>query len=243
MKLIEVENLSKSFILIRREPMSFRQNMREILKSMLAIHSTKTEEFWALKNISFQVQKGDCVGIVGHNGSGKTTLLRLIAGILKPTSGRIHINNTKVGLASLGMYFMPELTGRENIDFSIALNGQNPSKCGELRQNIINFAEIENFIDVPLKSYSSGMRARLGFSILVNLLPDILLLDEILAVGDVEFQQKCIEYLQFLNQQGQTILIVGHSPQLLEKICNRYILLEDGEIKMDGSFSDVFNKY
>ena len=182
----------------------------KILKGM-SLGKGIRKELWALEDISLTIQNGEVIGVIGENGSGKTTLLKLIAGILKPDKGIIHINGSVAAILQLGVGFQRDLTGRENIYLNSAMLGIDTQIIDERMNDIISFAELEDFINMPLKSYSSGMEMRLGFSIAVNVDPDVLLIDEVLIIGDEAFQRKCIQQIEEFKARGKTIIVVSHS--------------------------------
>lgn len=206
-------------------------------------HLTKKEEFWALKNISFEIKQGEKIGIIGRNGAGKTTLLKLLSRITEPTSGRMHINGRVASLLEVGTGFHPELTGRENIYLNGAILGMSRAEITRKFDEIVDFAEIEKFLDTPAKRYSSGMYVRLAFSVAAHLEPEILLVDEVLAVGDFAFQKKCLGKMQNVAEEGRTILFVSHQMEAITKLCSRVILLEGGSIIDEGIPDKVVKRY
>jgi lipopolysaccharide transport system ATP-binding protein len=201
------------------------------------------EEFWALRGIGFDVACGQSVGIIGHNGAGKSTLLKLLSGITAPTEGEIAINGRLAGLLEVGSGFHPELTGRENIFLSGTILGMRRAEIHRKLESIIDFAEIRPFIDLPVKRYSSGMYVRLGFSIAAHLEPEILLLDEVLAVGDSDFQRKCIDRVLSMKAAGVTILFISHDLRAVEHICDRVLVLDHGKIMYDGHPAGAISAY
>jgi lipopolysaccharide transport system ATP-binding protein len=203
----------------------------------------KYDDFWALQNVCFQVQKGEIFGVIGQNGAGKSTLLKVMARVLNPTQGRVVIHGKVAPLLELGGGFHPELTGRENIFLNSALLGRSKSQTESLFDSIVDFAEIWDFIDAPLRTYSTGMSARLGFSVATCLRPDILLIDEVLSVGDVLFQKKCLDRMYDFREAGTTIVIVTHSMATIEGFCDRTLWLSAGQVKMIGPVSEVAPKY
>ena len=201
------------------------------------------KEFYALKGVSFEISKGECVGIIGHNGAGKSTLLKLLTGVAFPTSGEIEINGRLASMLELGSGFNPELTGMENIYFNGSLNGLTKEEIDGKLKDILEFADIGNFIEQPVKNYSSGMFARLAFAVAINVDPDILIVDEILSVGDVGFQVKCMEKFNEFKKKGKTILYVSHGLGTVKKFCDRAIWLQKGEVVDDGNSVIIVERY
>ena len=201
------------------------------------------KEFYALKGVSFEISKGECVGIIGHNGAGKSTLLKLLTGVAFPNSGEIEINGRLASMLELGSGFNPELTGMENIYFNGSLNGLTKEEIDGKLKDILEFADIGNFIEQPVKNYSSGMFARLAFAVAINVDPDILIVDEILSVGDVGFQVKCMEKFNEFKKKGKTILYVSHGLGTVKKFCDRAIWLQKGEVVDDGNSVIVVERY
>ncbi|MFQ7565476.1 MAG: ABC transporter ATP-binding protein, partial [Clostridium perfringens] len=201
------------------------------------------KEFYALKGVSFEISKGECVGIIGHNGAGKSTLLKLLTGVAFPTSGEIEINGRLASMLELGSGFNPELTGMENFYFNGSLNGLTKEEIDGKLKDILEFADIGNFIEQPVKNYSSGMFARLAFAVAINVDPDILIVDEILSVGDVGFQVKCMEKFNEFKKKGKTILYVSHGLGTVKKFCDRAIWLQKGEVVDDGNSVIVVERY
>lgn len=204
---------------------------------------TRKEDFWALKDVSFEVQRGQALGIIGHNGAGKSTVLKLLSRITTPSNGEIMINGRLSALIEVGSGFHPELTGRENIYLNGSILGMRRREITEKLDSIVSFAELRQFIDTPVKRYSSGMYVRLGFSIAAHLNPDILLLDEVLAVGDEAFQQKCIERITELKKGGKTIVFISHDLRAVQKLCDRVILLKHGQVEADGDPKETIALY
>ncbi|HAS8442807.1 TPA: ABC transporter ATP-binding protein [Vibrio vulnificus] len=231
---IAVSQLSKSFSLARRP----WQRLRQALWS-----KPSDERFHALKNINFSAKQGETVGIVGHNGSGKSTLLQLICGVMQPDQGEVKIQGRVAALLELGSGFNPEFTGRQNVYFNAQLLGLSKSQVSERFEDILAFADIGSFIDQPVKSYSSGMMLRLAFSVVMHIDPDILIVDEALAVGDDAFQRKCHAKLRQLQAKGATLLFVSHSAGQVIELCDRAILLDHGELLMEGSPKQVVQQY
>ena len=198
---------------------------------------------WALRNVSFQVRQGEALGIVGHNGAGKTTILKILSSITTPTSGQITVRGRMAALVEVGSGFHPELTGRENINLHGAMLGMRRSEIRQKLDSIIEFSGVGQYIDVPVKRYSSGMYVRLGFSIAAHLNPDILLLDEVLAVGDAAFQAKCLERLAELRRTGRTVVFISHDLAAVYRLCDRAILMDHGRVVADGPPRQVIDKY
>lgn len=233
---VSVRDLSKSYRIFGHPGERLKQAMTFGLKRY-------HREFTALKDISFDIKKGETVGIIGRNGSGKSTLLQLICGILKPSSGSAHANGRISALLELGAGFNPEFTGRENVYFQGALMGMNAETMDERFTDIAEFAAIGEFIDQPVRTYSSGMYVRLAFSVAIHVQPDILVVDEALSVGDVAFQHKSRRRVQELIDTGTSLLLVSHDRNMITSTCSRCILLDNGRMIMDGLPSDVFDYY
>ncbi|HZL08156.1 MAG TPA: polysaccharide ABC transporter ATP-binding protein [Candidatus Dormibacteraeota bacterium] len=235
---IKVEGVGKTFRLPHEKNNSIKSAVINFYKRKRTF-----EKQVALQDISFEVKKGEFFGIVGRNGSGKSTLLKLLAGIYHPGKGTININGTLTPFIELGVGFSPELTGRENVFLNGALLGFNRSEMEAMYDDIVAFAEIERFMDQKLKNYSSGMQVRLAFSIAIRAKGDILLLDEVLAVGDAAFQQKCYNYFEELKKRKQTVVFVSHDMGAVRRFCTQALLIEDGEIKKSGTPDDVAGQY
>ena len=235
---IKVINVGMEFNLSQEKIDNIKEYAIKFLKRELFY-----QEFWALKGISFQVEKGDKLGIVGLNGAGKSTLLKLISGVMKPTEGKLEVNGSLVPLLELGAGFDPNYTGRENIFLNGALLGYPKSFIESKYDEILEFSEIGDFIDVPLKNYSTGMIARLGFSIATIVEPQILILDEILSVGDAKFQEKSEKRMKSFINKDVTVLFVSHSAEQVRKLCNKAIWLEKGKLIMQGDVNEVCDKY
>lgn len=201
------------------------------------------EEIWALKDINFEVEHGEVVGIIGHNGAGKSTLLKVLSRITEPTTGYADIYGRVGALLEVGTGFHPELTGRENIYLNGAILGMSRAEITRKFDEIVDFAGVEKFIDTPVKHYSSGMGLRLGFSVAAHLEPDILVVDEVLAVGDIQFQQKCLGKMSDVAGEGRTVLFVSHNLAAVRKLCQRVIMLKQGEVAQDGPVDDVVSYY
>jgi len=203
----------------------------------------KCELFWALKDISLDIPKGRTVGIIGRNGSGKSTLLKVISGILHPNRGHVKVNGRVSTLLELGAGFHPDFTGRENIYLNASTFGLTSKEIRERLQDIIDFSELGEFIDNPVRSYSSGMYVRLGFSVAVHTDPEILLVDEVLAVGDRPFQEKCLDRIRRLQHEGKTIVLVSHSTDQVRQLCDEAVWLDQGQMKMHGPVDRVASEY
>jgi len=235
---IQFENVSKRFILHHARPRSFQELVIGALW-----RSRSREELWALKDVSFEVERGEMVGIIGPNGSGKSTVLKLITRILEPTSGRVTVEGKVSALIELGAGFHPDLTGRENVYLNGSILGLSQQEMDARFKDIVAFAELERFVDMPLKIYSSGMYMRLGFAIAINVEPDILLIDEVLAVGDESFQKRCLAKIEEFKQQGKTMVFVSHALETVRKLCDQAIWLEEGEIQSRGNPDKVIYDY
>lgn len=235
---LEVKDVSKSFRLPTEQASGIKQAFVNWTKG---IKGYKKQE--VLKDISFKVEKGDFFGIVGRNGSGKSTLLKLISQIYEPDSGEINVNGKLVPFIELGVGFNPELTGRENVYLNGALLGFSHEQVSELYEDIVEFAELEDFMDQKLKNYSSGMQVRLAFSIAIKADADILVLDEVLAVGDEAFQRKCFQYFAELKKNKKTVVLVTHSMEHIQKFCNKALMIEKGRIVEFGNPAKVAQKY
>ncbi len=228
---IEVEAISKKFRLFREKPSS--------LKARLVSGRSRAEDFWALRDVSFEVKQGESLGLIGHNGSGKTTLLKVIAGILRPTSGTIRYRGRVAALLELGAGFHPELTGRENVYLNASFLGLSRKDTDRVYDDIVGFAEIEDFMENQVKFYSSGMLVRLGFAVAVHVDPEILLVDEVLAVGDESFQAKCLNRIRSFQNEGRTIVLVTHALDTVRQVCDRAVMLDHGELYAKGAPLDV----
>ncbi|MEC0213252.1 ABC transporter ATP-binding protein [Paenibacillus ehimensis] len=240
-QVISVENISKCYNVYARP----QDRLKQMMFSLLPTDQLKTysEQFWALKDISFSVNKSETVGIIGRNGSGKSTLLQLIAGTLQPTSGNISVNGRVVALLELGSGFNPEFSGEENIYLSGSILGITKQEMDERMQAIIDFADIGEFIKRPVKTYSSGMHARLAFSVAINTDPEILIVDEILAVGDAAFQAKCNKAFHNIREKGCTVLLVSQDPYMVRTFCTSALYLRKGQIVAYGNPTEVTEKY
>lgn len=235
---IAVKGLKKSFNLPTEQSFGLKQAIFNRLRGIKGYKELKV-----LRGLDFEIKKGEFVGIIGRNGSGKSTLLKILAGIYYPQAGEIIVNGTLVPFIELGVGFNPELTGRENVYMNGALLGFSNEEMDRMYDDIWKFAELEQFQDQKLKNYSSGMQVRLAFSIAIRAQGNILLLDEVLAVGDAAFQQKCNDYFESLKEKKQTVILVTHSMDSVRRFCSRAILLENGEIVEDGDPKKVASAY
>jgi lipopolysaccharide transport system ATP-binding protein len=216
--------------------------LRDLISNLLKSKALK-EQFFALSDLNFEVEKGDVVGIIGKNGSGKSTLLKILSQITKPTSGRVEINGRVASLLEVGTGFHPELTGRENIYLNGTILGMTRREVKDKFDEIVTFSGVEKFIDTPVKHYSSGMYVRLAFAVAAHLEPEILIIDEVLAVGDAEFQKKCLGKMKDVAEHGRTVLFVSHNLLAVQTLCNRGIYLKNGTIIAEGKLSEVINEY
>ena len=235
---IRFDQVNQQFRIIHDRPDSFREAFVHMFRSL-----GRYEDFYALRDVSLRIGRGESVGIIGRNGSGKSTLLKIIARVYKPTSGRVEVEGRVSALIELGAGFHHDLTGRENIVVNGALLGFSRREMKGKYRDIIAFAELEEFVDTPIKQYSSGMLARLGFAIATEVDPDILLVDEILAVGDEPFQHKCLERMNNFRQQGKTTVFVSHDMGLVQSLCDRVLLLDHGHLQADGPPKQVITRY
>lgn len=235
---ISVNNLHKSFKLPTEQSFGLKQAIFNRLRGIKGYREQKV-----LKGLNFDIKKGEFLGIVGRNGSGKSTLLKILAGIYYPEKGEVVVNGTLVPFIELGVGFNPELTGRENVYMNGALLGFSNEEMNQMYDDIWEFAELKDFQDQKLKNYSSGMQVRLAFSIAIRARGDILLLDEVLAVGDAAFQQKCEKYFEELKSKHQTVILVTHSMENVRRFCSRAILLEDGKIAKEGDPDKIADAY
>jgi lipopolysaccharide transport system ATP-binding protein len=250
MNAISVENLSKRYV-IDHAPRhdTLRASLSHGLKgwwarlSDPAARTITREEFWALRDVSFEVQQGDVVGIIGRNGAGKSTLLKILSQITEPTSGRARIRGRIASLLEVGTGFNPELTGRENIFLNGSILGMKRTEIRQKFDEIVAFAEVERFLDTPVKRYSSGMYVRLAFAIAAHLDPEILIVDEVLAVGDAAFQKKCLGKMENVASNGRTVIFVSHDLASVSRLCRSGILLDQGRTVWQGKISEVVSHY
>lgn len=238
-KTIVVDNVSMRFNLAAERV----DSLKDLIIKKLKFQSVSFDEFWALRDISFSVDKGESCALIGANGSGKSTMLKIISGILTPTKGSVEVNGSIAPLIELGAGFDSELTGRENIFLNGAILGYSKKLMLEKYDEIVDFSELREFIDVPVKNYSSGMVARLGFSIATIVKPDILVVDEILAVGDQAFQDKCHKRLEDMMNNGTTVLLVSHSAPDIKRICQKAVWIDRSNLRFVGSVDDALQLY
>lgn len=235
---IRLDHVSMRFNMSRERVDSIKEYVVRALKRQLFF-----DEFWALKDVSFEVKKGEVFGLVGLNGAGKSTLLKVVAGVLKPTSGTVYVDGSIAPLIELGAGFDADLTARENIFLNGAVLGYDKAYMEQRYREIINFSELQDFVDVPIKNFSSGMYARLGFAIATLVKPEVLIVDEILGVGDFRFQEKCQIRIREMMSGGTTVLMVSHSNDTIKSFCNRVAWLEHGCVKEIGPADEVCDHY
>ena len=252
---IKVENLSKKYILMHQNQENYialrdviTERIKRVTRRIIKPFQSKPkldikEEFWALKNISFEIKQGEVIGIIGSNGAGKSTLLKILSRITEPTTGRVHIRGRVASLLEVGTGFHPELTGRENIFLNGSILGMSNIEIKKKFDKIVDFAEIEKFLDTPVKRYSSGMYVRLAFSVAAHLEPEILLVDEVLAVGDIAFQKKCLGKMEEVGETGRTIIYVSHNLQSIRTLCPKTIYMKAGRISYSGLTHLVVDQY
>ncbi len=236
MAAVEVVNLWKKFRIYHERAVSLKERI-------IFWGHQRAEDFWALKNINLTVPWGTTVGLIGRNGSGKSTLLKIISRILYPTEGEVRVKGRVSTLLELGAGFHPDFTGRENIYLNASILGLTRREIRERLDDIISFAELGDFIDNPVRNYSSGMYMRLGFAVAVHVDPEILLIDEVLAVGDLAFQEKCLAKIRELQNRGATIILVTHAPKQVEELCHHAVWLDRGEVRMQGPAREVAQAY
>src|SRR5215472_16584157 len=256
---ISVENLSKRYLVghlsperenytalrdvLGREARNLVRKTVNVIRGQQVVQGDEVEEVWALKDLSFDVQRGEAIGIIGNNGAGKSTLLRILSRITEPTDGRIRLRGRVASLLEVGTGFHNELTGRENIFLNGAILGMSKAEIKRKFDEIVAFSEVEKFLDTPVKRYSSGMYVRLAFAVAAHLEPEILIVDEVLAVGDVEFQKKCLGKMQDVATSGRTVLFVSHNMQAISVLCNRGVFLRSGSVQYVGSAKETIDKY
>ncbi|MGD1872012.1 MAG: ABC transporter ATP-binding protein [Mastigocoleus sp.] len=242
---INVNGVSKKFC--RSLKKSLFYGLIDICTELTGIerksYQLRKGEFWALKNVDLQLKKGESIGLVGANGAGKSTLLRIISGLIKPDTGNVKVRGKLAPLIALGAGFNPILTGRENVYANMAILGLSSSEITERFEDVIQFAEIDEAIDAPVQTYSSGMAARLGFACAVYIEPDILLIDEVLAVGDIKFRMKCYQRLEKMRENGTAFILVAHNPHVILNVCDRAVYLNKGNFICEGRTEDILNQY
>ena len=250
--IIEVKGLSKRYTISHEQGIgqykTFRDTVMDTVKAPFrfiggGLPSSTKESFWALKDVSFDVEEGEVVGIIGRNGAGKTTLLKILSKITPPTEGRAVLRGRVSSLLEVGTGFHPELSGRENIYLNGAILGMTRREIDDKFDDIVKFSEIEKFLDTPVKRYSSGMYVRLAFAVAAHLDPEILLVDEVLAVGDAQFQKKCLGKMKEVSEAGRTVLFVSHNMDAIRRLCPRALLIADGRIQSDGSSDTIIGSY
>lgn len=252
---VQVNNVSKKYLIDHQKKESYA-SLREVMVSTLSSWCRRLtrprldsnadrgrEEFWSLQNISFEVRQGDRLGIIGRNGAGKSTILKIISRITAPTAGQIAIKGRVASLLEVGTGFHPELTGRENIYLNGAILGMSRAEIKKKFDEIVAFAEVERFLDTPVKRYSSGMYVRLAFAVAAHLEPEILLIDEVLAVGDAQFQKKCLGKMKSVGEEGRTIIFVSHNMPMIASLCNQCVLLDGGRLVCKGPAVDIIQRY
>lgn len=235
--LIQFEHVSKTFRHTGGSKL-LRDHIRDLF-----VKREDTERFYALKDVSFRVSRGESVGLIGGNGAGKSTTLALVAGLCRPNEGRVSVNGRVAALLELGSGFQGDLTGRENVYLNASLLGLNRKEVDECFERIHEFSGIGEFMNDPIRTYSSGMVLRLGFSVAVHVNPDVLIVDEVLAVGDSSFQTKCLERIHEFKDAGKTLLFVSHSPEMVKKLCDRCIWLDHGQVMLEGPAKEVLSAY
>ena len=252
---IKVEGLGKKYILGQQQDNQKYSTLRDAVangakgftqrfnRSRSKNEEKLSSEFWALKDVSFEIKQGDRVGIVGRNGAGKSTLLKVLSRITEPSEGRINIKGRVASLLEVGTGFHPELTGRENIYLNGAILGMKKAEINQKFDEIVSFAEVERFLDTPVKRYSSGMYVRLAFAVAAHLEPEVLIVDEVLAVGDSAFQKKCLGKIKDVSKEGRTVLFVSHNMSTVTSLCERAVWLIDGQVHMEGSSEHITSQY
>lgn len=233
---VEVKDLWKKFRIYHDRSYSLKE-------TLIFWNRQRVEDFWALKEINLAVPRGTTMGLIGRNGSGKSTLLKVVSRILHPTQGGVAVNGRVSTLLELGAGFHPDFTGLENIYLNASILGLSRKETSRRLEQIVEFAELGDFIDNPIRNYSSGMYVRLGFAVAVHVEPDILLVDEVLAVGDLAFQEKCLNRIQAMQERGVTIVLVSHSPKQVEDLCNYAVWLDQGQICREGPAAEVAGAY
>src|SRR5467141_3135647 len=241
---IQAEGLSKLYRRGLQVDDGLRHSLEAFLRSPVAsLRRKKEETFWALKDVSLEVREGEVLGLIGRNGAGKTTLLKIVSRITRPTTGWAEIHGRVGALLEVGTGFHPELTGRDNIYLSGAILGMSKREIASKFDEIVAFAELEKFIDTPVKHYSSGMYVRLAFAVAAHLEPEILLVDEVLAVGDINFQKKCLGKMGDVARAGRTVVLVSHQLNQIRRLCQRVVWIDDGSVRQDGPTHEVVSTY
>ena len=242
--IITVENLGKKYT-IGQQGLFHNTTFREALPGLFKKKKKKSEikEFWALKDVAFEVKHGERIGLIGRNGAGKSTLLKILSRITHPTTGMVHIKGRVSSLLEVGAGFHPELTGRENIYLNASILGMTRNDIRQRLDEIVAFSEIEKFLDTPAKRYSSGMYVRLAFSVAAHLEPEILIVDEVLAVGDAEFQKKCLKKMRDVGKEGRTVVLVSHSMPSIENLCSKVLILDRGRKIKEGKPDQMIAEY
>ena len=235
---IKVQDVSMHFNLMEEKVDSLKEYFMKLIRGKLLYN-----DFIALQHVSFTVEKGEILGLIGLNGAGKSTLLKILAGVLAPTTGKVMVKGKIAPLIEVGAGFDPELTARENIFLNGAILGHSEAYMKEHFQEIIDFAELQQFVDVPVKNFSSGMYARLGFSIATMVQPDVLIVDEVLSVGDYRFQEKCEQRIRKMIEKGATIIMVSHDNDLIQKLCSKVVWLDHGKVKAIGDTQEICSEY
>jgi len=240
---IEIEQLCKQFQLGSIGTQNLRHWLQKAMRRAGGLEAAEKELFWALRDVSFNVKQGEVIGLIGRNGAGKSTLLKIISRISEPSSGKITLNGRVSSLLEVGTGFHPELTGRENIFLNGSILGMTRKEIKSKFDEIVDFSGVEQFLDTPVKRYSSGMYVRLAFSVAAHLEPEILLVDEVLAVGDHEFQKKCLGKMGDISSSGRTIIFVSHNMGAVSELCSRAILFEQGKLITDGTVEQTIAHY
>lgn len=236
-KVVSAENLGKRYWLQQTVSSTLQQTLVEVVRGV------RSTPFWALQNVSFSIGPGESIGLIGGNGAGKTTLLRLMCGLGRPTTGHIRLRGRVAALLDLGSAFHPHLSGRQNLYVSAIVSGRRRREVKSMFDSIIDFAEMRDFIDQPMRTYSSGMRMRLAFSIAIHVDPAVMIVDEVLAVGDAHFQEKCLSRIESFRRSGKTLLLVSHSMEIIRSFCTRAIWLQRGSLIGDGPVDQIIDQY